>query len=88
MSMLLILVPLSLLLLGVAAWAFMWAVGSGQFDDLETPAWDMLTEAQPVAVLPPVTHSDAADELAVRFCDQPPAPLPDQSFAESPRPTP
>ena len=31
--------PLSLLLLlGVAVWVFFWAVGSGQFDDLDTPA--------------------------------------------------
>ena len=30
------LIPLALILLGVAVWAFFWAVGSGQFDDLET----------------------------------------------------
>lgn len=44
MSMLLILIPLSLVLVGVAAWAFIWAVGSGQFDDMETPAWEILTD--------------------------------------------
>ena len=38
MSILYLLIPLALLLLGVAVWAFFWAVGSGQFDDLETPA--------------------------------------------------
>ena len=38
MSILYILIPLALLLLGVAVWAFFWAVGSGQFDDLDTPA--------------------------------------------------
>ena len=38
MSILYILIPLALLLLGGAVWAFFWAVGSGQFDDLETPA--------------------------------------------------
>ncbi len=27
-----------LILLGVAVWVFFWAVGSGQFDDLDTPA--------------------------------------------------
>ena len=32
------LIMLSVSLLGVAVWAFFWAVGSGQFDDLETPA--------------------------------------------------
>ncbi len=38
MSILYILIPLALVLLGVAVWAFFWAVGSGQFDDLDTPA--------------------------------------------------
>ena len=38
MSILYLLIPLALLLLGVAVWAFFWAVGSGQFDDLDSPA--------------------------------------------------
>lgn len=38
MSILYVLIPLALLLLGVAVWFFFWAVGSGQFDDLDTPA--------------------------------------------------
>ncbi|MDH3491579.1 MAG: cbb3-type cytochrome oxidase assembly protein CcoS [Gammaproteobacteria bacterium] len=38
MTVLYILIPLGLLLLGGAVWAFFWAVGSGQFDDLDTPA--------------------------------------------------
>lgn len=45
MSMLLILITLSLVLVGVAVWAFLWAVNSGQFDDLDTPAWEILTES-------------------------------------------
>lgn len=42
MIILLLLVPLSLMLLAVAAWAFVWAVKRGQFDDLDTPALDIL----------------------------------------------
>ena len=38
MSILYLLIPLALLLLGATVWAFVWAVGSGQFDDLDTPA--------------------------------------------------
>ncbi len=38
MSILYVLIPLALLLLGGAVWAFFWAVSSGQFDDLDTPA--------------------------------------------------
>lgn len=38
MTILYVLIPLALIILGVAVWAFFWAVGSGQFDDLDTPA--------------------------------------------------
>lgn len=38
MTILLLLVPLSVLLLGSAIAAFAWAVRRGQFDDLDTPA--------------------------------------------------
>jgi len=41
-SSLLFLVPLSLLLLVAAIAAFAWAVRHGQFDDLDTPALDVL----------------------------------------------
>lgn len=44
MSILAILIPLSLVLLGVAVAAFIWAVRRGQFDDLETPAIDILAD--------------------------------------------
>lgn len=44
MSILLLLVPISLLLLGIAIWAFAWAVRRGQFDDLDTPALDILAD--------------------------------------------
>ena len=44
MSVLIYLVPVSLVLLGFAVWAFWWAVRRGQFDDLDTPAIDILAE--------------------------------------------
>lgn len=44
MSILYLLIPLALLLLAVAVWAFFWAVGSGQFDDLDTPAMRILLD--------------------------------------------
>ena len=44
MSILLVLIPLSLVLLGLAVAAFVWAVKRGQFDDLDTPALDILRE--------------------------------------------
>ncbi len=49
MNSLLILIPVSLLLFGGAIWAFAWAVRRGQFDDLDTPAIDILAEERPPA---------------------------------------
>ena len=44
MTILLLLIPISLALLGLAIWAFVWAVRRGQFDDLDTPPLDILRE--------------------------------------------
>ena len=44
MNILLFLVPMSLLLIGIAAWIFAWAVRKGQFEDLDTPALDILRD--------------------------------------------
>ena len=47
MTMLLILVPVSLLLVGIAIWAFFRATDSGQFDDLDAPALAPLLDDEP-----------------------------------------
>ena len=44
MDILFFLVPVALLLAGVALWAFFWAVRNGQFDDTTTPAIRILLE--------------------------------------------
>ena len=44
MNILLFLIPVSIALMGFALWAFTWAVRRGQFDDLDTPALDILRE--------------------------------------------
>jgi len=44
MSILFALIPLAIGLLAVAVWAFFWAVRSGQFDDLDTPAVRILLD--------------------------------------------
>ena len=48
MNILLVLIPLSLILVTLAAWAFFWSVDHAQFDDLDTPALMPLTEDVPV----------------------------------------
>lgn len=44
MSILLMLIPLSLLFVGLAVAAFAWAVRRGQFDDLDAAALDILAQ--------------------------------------------
>ena len=44
MNILYLLIPLSLVLLGFAIWAFIWAIRSGQFDDMEGPAHRILMD--------------------------------------------
>ncbi len=45
-----VLIPLSLLLVGAALYAFFWAVDNDQFEDMETPALDILADDdKPVA---------------------------------------
>jgi len=44
MSSLYLLIPLALALLGVSVWAFFWAVRRSQFDDLDSPALQILLD--------------------------------------------
>ena len=48
MTLIYLVLPLALLLAGIAVAAFMWAARRGQFDDLETPAQRMLHDDLPV----------------------------------------
>ena len=42
------LVMLSVVLVGFAIWAFFWAVQNNQFDDLDTPAFAILEDDDPL----------------------------------------
>lgn len=44
MTMLYVLIPLALLLLAVAVWALLWAIKSGQFDDLDSQGWSVVLD--------------------------------------------
>ena len=44
MNSLYLLIPLALVLLALSVWAFFWAVRRGQFDDLESPALQILLD--------------------------------------------
>jgi cbb3-type cytochrome oxidase maturation protein len=42
--MLYVLIPLAVMLLGIAVWALLWAIRTGQFDDLESQGWSVVLD--------------------------------------------
>lgn len=65
MRILLALIPISLVLVGIAIAFFAWAVRSGQFEDLESAALDVLTDDTSPAPAPaPVSAGELASDDA------------------------
>ena len=58
MNIIFALIPLGLLVLAAAVYVFFWAVRSGQFDDLDTPAWSVVLDDD---TKPPGANSEAAE---------------------------
>ena len=52
METLYFLLPISLLLMGLIVWALLWAVRSGQFEDLEGPAHRLLMDDEELVSTP------------------------------------
>lgn len=46
MEIVYILIPLSVILLVIAVAVFVWATNSGQFEDLDSPAWRILRDEE------------------------------------------
>ena len=44
MEIIYLLIPVSLILLGLIVWILLWAVRDGQYDDLEGPAYRILMD--------------------------------------------
>lgn len=64
MDILLLLIPLSLVLVGVIAWVMLWAARSGQFDDLEGPGHSVIMDDDNPPKVDPAPSSQAdADSL-------------------------
>ena len=53
MTILYLLIPLAVVLMGVAIWFFLWSVKSGQYDDLEGPAHRILMDDDDPLIPPP-----------------------------------
>ena len=65
MEILYVLIPLGLLLVGFGLWAFFWAAGSGQFDDLDSPGWSVLDDERK-------TKGDGTEDDSSRPAEQEP----------------
>jgi cbb3-type cytochrome oxidase maturation protein len=50
MEILYLLIPLGLFVLGIAIWGFIWAVKTGQFDDMEGPAHRILMDDDDIRI--------------------------------------
>ena len=59
MEILYLLIPLGLLVLGVAIWGFLWAVKTGQFDDMEGPAHRILMDDDDIRI--PTRKSETSE---------------------------
>lgn len=59
MDILYLLIPLSLVLVGLIVWAFLWAIRSGQFDDMEGPAHQILMDDDSIKPEAPKSKTDS-----------------------------
>lgn len=62
MEIIFVLIPLGLGLMLIAIGVFFWAVRSGQFEDLETPAWQVLLDDDARPEREPAPRSEASAE--------------------------
>ena len=53
MTILYVLIPLAVVLMGIAVWFFFWSVKSGQYDDMEGPAHRILMDDDDPRIPPP-----------------------------------
>lgn len=58
MAALYVMIPVALIIVAIAIWVFFWAVDSGQYDDLDSPAHSILFDD----TLPTGTSEAASDD--------------------------
>ncbi len=65
MPALYVMIPVALLIVAVAIYVFFWAVDSGQYDDLDSPAHSILFDDEDPG------HQAAIDEASKKVMDKP-----------------
>ena len=63
MEIIYLLIPISLILLGVIVWILLWAVRDGQYDDLEGPAHRILMDEDRIVD----TQKKAGGEMPAKY---------------------
>ncbi|MEH6386616.1 MULTISPECIES: cbb3-type cytochrome oxidase assembly protein CcoS [Pseudomonas] len=71
MTVLYILVPVAVVLVIVAIWVFNWAVNSGQYDDLDSPAHSILFDEDDPAHLAAQKKTSTEDDTQTPDSDDP-----------------
>ncbi|WP_150303412.1 cbb3-type cytochrome oxidase assembly protein CcoS [Pseudomonas saliphila] len=64
MTVLYIIVPVAVVLVIVAIWVFNWAVNSGQYDDLDSPAHSILFDEEDPAHLAAQKKTSTKEDAA------------------------
>ena len=70
MPALYIMIPAALLIVGIAIFIFFWAVDSGQYDDLDSPAHSILFDDQDPQHTAAVEEAKGSHEQAANKSDQ------------------
>ena len=71
MSALYILIPVAIGLVGFAIWLFFWAVDSGQYDDLDSPAHSILFDDEDPKHQAGIAEAEGRDEDKTDEQDKP-----------------
>lgn len=61
MEVIYLMIPIALILVGIIVWVFFWSVRSGQFDDLEGPAHEILMDDDDTRNKKPDSESDTKE---------------------------
>lgn len=66
MESLYFLIPIALVFCGVAIWLLLWAIDSGQYDDLDKEAWRVLADDDPSPAPRETTDSGAREDTSAQ----------------------
>ena len=62
MTALYVMIPIAVIIVALAIWLFFWAVDSGQYDDLDSPAHSILFDDEDPAHKAGVSEAEGSDE--------------------------